>query len=163
MCAEARKIPDSTRYLDVLLCDCELNSLAETTLSSIGHDPAILQDPSVTMFNGTAETPQTPMQNRHACLAILALVRQNTDHVFQPSPLASKQKLETFTGADPFNPSIPLDTPRAMEDRYQHQYHNAVAMRAMLQPESCSLLLCWTDTLTRLDSWLLTLCAGQAS
>ena len=64
--------------------------------------------------------------------------------MFQPSPLASKQKLDSYNGEDPLNPHLKLDTPRAMADIQLH--FNAVAMRAMLQPE-CSYALLLVDLL----------------
>ena len=87
------------------------------------------------MHDGTAEFPQTAIQRRQACPALLALVKLKIDHVFQPFPLASQQKLDSFAGVDPLNPAVLLETPRAMADRYMHLYYNAVAMRAMLKHE----------------------------
>ena len=93
-----------------------------------------MQDPGVTRYMGTIAEPQTPAQNRQVCLALLALVKLKTDHVFQPSPLASPQKLENFTGADLSNTSIPLETPRAMavQQRRFHARHAATRVRIRL-------------------------------
>ena len=82
-----QKVPDASQYMNLLICDCEPNSLAESTFQAIKRDAALLQDPSVTKHAGTQEHPQTDDQRREACLAILEIVRTRSDTVFQPSPL----------------------------------------------------------------------------
>ena len=55
--------------------------------------------------------------------------------MFQPSPLASQQKLGKIAGKDPLDSAVLLATPRAMADRYMQLYSNANDMHAMLQLE----------------------------
>ena len=47
------KIPDASMYLDLMICDCEPNSLAETTFEAFKADPALLLHPSITAHDGT--------------------------------------------------------------------------------------------------------------
>ena len=70
-----QKIPDASMYLDLMICDCEPNSLAESTFEAFNADRMLLQDPAITAHDGTAAEPQTDEQKRQACLAILALVK----------------------------------------------------------------------------------------
>ena len=133
-CLEDRRIPTLARYLDMLICDCATDTQADATFTSLRADANLLQDPSVSRHNGTADEPQTPDQRRQACLALLALVKARSDPLFQPSPLTSKQLLDNFAREDPINPSVQLSTPRAVADSYMELYHNAQHMRDMLRP-----------------------------
>ena len=38
------KVPDACRYINLLICDCEPNSLAESTFQAIKRDATLLQD-----------------------------------------------------------------------------------------------------------------------
>ncbi len=69
-------------------------------------------------------------------MALLDLVKQRADLVFQPSPLAAQNRLETFDGRDPQNPTLFLPNPRAMADRLQHLYISAKDVGASLKLES---------------------------